>query len=101
MSFDGSNVRFTFGIPRGQDGINGANGTNGSDGLNGSDSAQLSAATSNNTNSVSILHTGFSDPPTLADLEALRQKLNEMILNERRGKAPQLTFSCLCLFLWL
>jgi hypothetical protein len=33
-----------------------------------------------NTNGVSTLDTGFGD----ADLEALRQKLNEMILNGRR-----------------
>ena len=34
-SFDGSNVHFTFGIPRGADGMNGTNGTNGSDGAQG------------------------------------------------------------------
>jgi hypothetical protein len=77
-SFDGSNVRFTFGIPRGND------GTSGSDGAPGEVSqAQLDSAisgTSNNTNSISTLDSGFAD----ADLEALRQKLNEMILNGRR-----------------
>jgi hypothetical protein len=36
--------------------------------------------TSNNTNVVSTLDTGFADP----DMEALRQKMNEMILNGRR-----------------
>ncbi|MCX6854792.1 MAG: hypothetical protein NTV80_07790 [Verrucomicrobia bacterium] len=40
--------------------------------------------TSNNTNSIGTLDTSFSDPPTLADLEAMRQKMNEMILNGRR-----------------
>ena len=86
-SFDGSNVRFSFGIPRGSDGSNGANGSDGSNGSDGAPgevtSAQLSAAissTSNNTNSVSTLDTGFADP----DLEALRQKLNEMIVAARR-----------------
>jgi hypothetical protein len=77
-SFDGSNVRFTFGIPRGND------GSNGSDGAPGEVSnAQLNSAisgTSNNTNGVSTLDTGFADP----DMEALRQKVNEMILNGRR-----------------
>ena len=77
-SFDGSNVRFTFGIPRGSD------GTSGSDGAPGEVSqAQLDNAisgTSNNTNGVSTLDTGFADP----DLEALRQKMNEIILNGRR-----------------
>jgi len=80
-SFDGSNVRFQFGIPRGNDG---SSGTNGSDGAPGEVSnAQLNSAisgTSNNTNGVSTLDTGFADP----DMEALRQKLNEMILNGRR-----------------
>ena len=45
--------------------------------------AQLNSAisgTSNNTNGVSTLDTGFADP----DMEALRQKVNEMILNGRR-----------------
>ena len=78
VSFDGSNVRFTFAIPRGND------GSNGSDGAPGEVSqAQLDSAisgTSANTNSVSTLDTGFADP----DMEAMRQKLNEMILNERR-----------------
>ena len=77
-SFDGSNVRFTFGIPRGSD------GTSGSDGAPGEVSqAQLDNAisgTSNNTNGVSTLDTDFADP----DLEALRQKMNEIILNGRR-----------------
>jgi len=80
-SFDGSNVRFQFGIPRGNDG---SSGSNGSDGAPGEVSnAQLNSAisgTSHNTNGVSTLDTGFADP----DMEALRQKLNEMILNGRR-----------------
>ncbi len=45
--------------------------------------AQLNSAisgTSNNTNGVSTLDTGLADP----DMEALRLKLNEMILNGRR-----------------
>ena len=78
VGFDGTSVRFTFAIPRGND------GSNGSDGAPGEVSqAQLDSAisgTSANTNSVSTLDTGFADP----DMEAMRQKLNEMILNERR-----------------
>jgi hypothetical protein len=71
-------VRFTFGIPRGSDGSNGSNGSPGE-----VSQAQLDNAvsgTSNNTNSVSTLDSGFADP----DVEALRQKMNEMILNGRR-----------------
>lgn len=45
--------------------------------------SQLNAAiagTSANTNAISTLDSAFADP----DMEALRQKLNEMILNGRR-----------------
>lgn len=87
VSFDGSNVRFTFGIPRGNDGNDGNDGSNGSDGSQGPpgeiSQAQLDSAisgTSANTNSVSTLDSPFADP----DMEAMRQKLNEMILNGRR-----------------
>ncbi|MCX6856613.1 MAG: hypothetical protein NTV80_17110 [Verrucomicrobia bacterium] len=107
VSFDGSNVRFIFGIPRGNDGSNGdpggpigpqgpqgqqgndgGQGPPGAQGLPGEISqAQLDSAilnslngTSNNTNGISSLDTGFADP----DLEALRQKMNEIILNGRR-----------------
>ena len=81
VSFDGSNVRFTFAIPRGNDGSNGSDGSQGPPG--DISQAQLDNAisgTSANTNGVSTLDTGFADP----DMEALRQKLNEMILNGRR-----------------
>jgi hypothetical protein len=38
------------------------------------------SGTSNNTNGVSTLDNAFADP----DMEAIRQKVNEMILNGRR-----------------
>jgi hypothetical protein len=81
VNFDGSNVRFQFGIPRGNDGSNGSDGSQGPPGE--ITQAQLNSAisgTSNNTNGVSTLNTGFADPY----MEALRQKVNEMILNGRR-----------------
>lgn len=81
VSFDGSNVRFTFGIPRGSDGSNGSDGSQGPPGE--VSQAQLDSAisgTSANTNGVSTLDSPFADP----DMEAIRQKLNEMILNGRR-----------------
>ena len=57
---------------------------NGAQGAPGETSqAQLDSAingTSANTNSVSTLDSSFADP----DMEAMRQKLNEMILNGRR-----------------
>ena len=86
-SFDGSNVRFTFGIPRGADGNQGPQGPQGSEGPQGPTGEVTNAAlasaiagTSANTNGVTTLDTPFADP----DMEALRQKLNEMILNGRR-----------------
>ncbi len=92
--FDGANVRFTFGIPRGNDGAQGGPGGNGSDGSPGSQgppgevtNAQLSAAitgTSNNTNGVSTLGLTVSDPPTQSEMQQIVNKLDELILNGRR-----------------
>jgi hypothetical protein len=81
VSFDGTNVRFTFNIPRGSDGMPGSDGAQGPPGE--ISQAQLDnaiAGTSSNTNNVSTLDTPFADP----DMEAMRQKMNEMILNGRR-----------------
>ena len=54
--------------------------------------AQLSTAismavsgTSNNTNAVATMDTPFTnDPPTLADMELMRAKYNELVLAARR-----------------
>ena len=96
-SFDGSNVRFSFGIPRGNDGQNGTNGTNGSDGINGSNgsdgapgevtSAQLSAAisgTSANTNSVSTLGQAADGSYNPQQMQDLMNKVDELINALRR-----------------
>ena len=71
-------LRRCIGIPRGNDGATGATGQPGEVSLN--DLSNAISGTSNNTNGVSTLDTGFADP----DMEALRQKVNEMILNGRR-----------------
>ena len=85
-SFDGTNVHFTFGLPRGFDGNTGATGQQGLPGE--VSNAQLSNAiggTSNVSNAVGTLDTPFAnDPPTLADLELLRAKMNELITALRR-----------------
>ena len=82
-NFDGSNVRLSFGIPRGQDGQAGQVGAPGE-----VTNAQLSSAiagTSNLSNAVATLDTPFAnDPPTLADLELMRAKMNELIIALRR-----------------
>ncbi|MBE7494193.1 MAG: hypothetical protein HS117_04575 [Verrucomicrobiaceae bacterium] len=78
VNFDGTHVRFTFEIPQGYEGPAGAQGEPGE-----VSQAQLDTAisgTSPNTNNVGTLDTPFGDP----DMEALRQKLNELILNGRR-----------------
>jgi hypothetical protein len=63
VSFDGSNVRFTFAIPRGNDGSNGSDGSQGPPGE--ISQAQLDSAisgTSANTNGVSTLDTPLPIP---------------------------------------
>lgn len=75
--------------PQGPQGNDGSQGPQGPQGPPGEISqAQLDSAisgTSANTNGVSTLDTAFAnDPPTLADLELLRAKVNELILNGRR-----------------
>ena len=87
LIFDGSNVRFTFGIPRGSDGATGATGQNGEvTQVDLSNALQNTLAqTSNNSNGVGTLDTPFTnDPPTLADLEMMRQAYNDLVLALRR-----------------
>lgn len=78
VSFDGTNVHFTFDIPQGNDGSEGAQGPPGEISQTQLDDAI--AGTSANTNNVSTLDTPFADP----DMEAMRQKMNEMINALRR-----------------
>jgi hypothetical protein len=89
--FDGTNVRFTFGIPRGADGSNGNDGGTGADGPQGPpgevSSAQLNDAiqtTSANSNSVAELAGAISDPPQQMEVQAIADKLDELILALRR-----------------
>ena len=91
VSWDGANVRFTLGVPRGQDGSNGTDGTNGSDGGPGPPgevtSSQLNTAidgTSANSNNVTMLGLVVSDPPTQGEMQDIANKLDELILALRR-----------------
>ncbi len=82
MFFDGSNVRFSFGIPRGSDGGTGAQGMPGE-----VSNAQLSSAisgTSNNSNGVGTLGIAISDPPSQGEMQQVVSKLDELILALRR-----------------
>ena len=97
VSFDGTDVHFTFGIPVGADGAQGPPGevTN----------AQLAAAismavggTSNNTNAVPTMDTPFTnDPPTLPDMATMRTAYNALVLAlRRRGERWRTTATFLC-----
>ena len=95
VSFDGSNVHFTFGIPRGYDGSNGSDGSPGPTGEPGPPGPpgevslqQLSDAisgTSANTNNVNTLDLFINDPPTQAEVQDVLNKLHELILALRRA----------------
>ena len=81
-SFDGSNVRFQFGIPRGQNGNDGGSGPPGE-----VTNAQLSSAiagTSNFSNAVALLGMAVSDPPTQSEVQQIVNKLDELINALRR-----------------
>jgi len=89
--FDGNNVHFTFSIPRGAQGDQGIQGPPGevtNAALNTAIGNALTTAAGNssaNSNGVSTLDTPFTnDPLSLADGEALRTKINELITALRR-----------------
>jgi hypothetical protein len=74
--FDGTNVRFSFGIPRGNDGAPGE-----------VSNAQLNSAisgTSNNTNGVSTLGQGADSSYNQSQMQDLINKVDELINALRR-----------------
>jgi hypothetical protein len=81
-NFDGSNVRFQFGIPRGSDGSDGAQGPPGEVSLTDLNNGLLNTLNqcSNVSNGVSTITNGYTDP----EAEELRQKVNELIAALRR-----------------
>ena len=92
--FDGSTVHLTFGLPSGNEGPPGMNGGNGQDGAQGIQGAPgevtnaalatAIAGTSGNSNGVATLGLVVSDPPTQAEVQAVANKLDELILALRR-----------------
>lgn len=78
VTFDGTNVHFTFGIPQGAQGIQGYQGPPGEVTTSQLDTAI--ATTSSNTNSIPTLDTPFTDP----DTETIRQAYNLLVLALRR-----------------
>ena len=86
VSFDGTNVHFTFDIPQGTDGATGAQGQPGEvtqTDLNNAVQNTLSQS-SNNSNGVSTLAMGVSDPPTQSEVQAIANRLDELINALRR-----------------
>jgi hypothetical protein len=84
-SFDGYNVRFTFGIPRGQTGTDGGPGPQGPPGE--VTQMQLDTAignTSRNSNAVALLGMTVSDPPAQWEVQQIANKLDELINALRR-----------------
>jgi hypothetical protein len=85
VSFDGVNVHFSYGIPKG------TNGSNGSDGAQGPPGEVTNVAlagaingTSSNSNAVATLGLVVSDPPTQPEMQSLANKVDELILALRR-----------------
>lgn len=79
QSFDGVSVHLNFGIPAGNDGATGPAGE--------VTTAQLDTAiagTSANTNSVPTLNMIVNSPPSAAEVQAVANKLDELILAQRR-----------------
>ncbi len=81
-TFDGSTVHLTFGIPAGADGSSGSDGAPGEVSLQQLDEAINS--TSSNSNGVNLLGLAVSDPPTQGEMQALADKMDELILALRR-----------------
>ena len=90
--FDGSNVHFAFGIPRGVDGQQGPPGEQGIQGIQGEQgppgppgevtSAQLAAAISGtalNPANVQPLSITISDPPTQSEVQQMLDRMNLLI----------------------
>ena len=90
-NFDGSNVRFQFGTPRGSVGSSGSNGSDGGQGPQGPPGeitqAQLNSAisgTSNNTNGVSTLGQSADGSYNQTQMQDLLNKMVELINALRR-----------------
>ncbi|MFN0079178.1 MAG: hypothetical protein ACKVY0_22165 [Prosthecobacter sp.] len=81
-SFDGSAVRLTFGIPRGQEGQAGQTGAPGE--VSNGQLISAVSGTSSNSNGVSTLGFTVSDPPTQGEMQQIVNKLDELITALRR-----------------
>jgi hypothetical protein len=88
-TFDGTTVRFAFGIPQGSNGLQGNNGADGATGPQGPagevTAAQLASAIAGTpSNPIATLDLAISDPPTQGELQQVLAKVNELIVGLRR-----------------
>jgi hypothetical protein len=88
VSFAGSNVRFTFGIPRGADGSNGENGADGAQGPPGEVTkaalAGAIAGTSNNSKAVTTIGQSADPNYQQSEIQDLINKVDALINALRR-----------------
>lgn len=86
VSFDGTNVHFTFDIPQGQDGATGAQGPPGEVTQSDLNNATLNtlSQTSNNSNAVSTLGQAADSTYNQPQIQALIDKVDELINALRR-----------------
>jgi hypothetical protein len=85
VSFDGSNVHFTFGIPRGNDGSNGSDGSQGPPGeVSQQQLDDAISGTSANTNNVSTLGQSADSSYNPNQIQDLINKVDELINALRR-----------------
>jgi hypothetical protein len=86
VSFDGTNVHFTIGIPQGAMGATGDQGPGGEISQVDLSNAitDVLVQTSGNSNGVSTLGLAVSDPPSQGELQAVADKLDELITALRR-----------------
>lgn len=85
VSYDGTYVHFTFGIPEGQPGGQGAQGVQGPPGeVTSSELSSAISGTSNTTNGVSTLSQTADTSYNQAQMQQLLDKVDEFLLAARR-----------------
>ena len=83
VNFDGTNVRFTFHLPRGNDGATGPQGSTGE--VTGGQLADAIAGTARDPVGVEPFAGTFSDPPTQSEMQAFAAWSETLRAGLRRG----------------
>ena len=79
VSFDGTDVHFSFQIPQGESGEQGPAGE-----VSQGDLETALGSSSSNSNDVSFLNFSVNDPPTQQDVQLVLDKVDELIQALRR-----------------